>query len=127
MIGVVLAHLVGDYILQSDWMASEKTKKWFPAWIHGITYGFPFIFVTQSWMALAVIVITHVVIDRYRLAKYIVWAKNFFAPRSWWRPWSECSETGYHISRPTWMAVWLMIIADNTIHLVINVLAVNNL
>jgi hypothetical protein len=34
MVGVLLAHLVGDYLLQSDWMAAEKTKRWWPpvAW-----------------------------------------------------------------------------------------------
>ena len=32
--------------------------------------------------------------------------------------------TGQHEDRPAWMAVWLMIIADNTIHLAINAAAV---
>jgi hypothetical protein len=127
MVGVLLAHLVGDYILQSDWMANEKTKRWFPAWAHAVTYGLPFLFVTQSPAALAVIVVTHAVIDHYRLARHVVWVKNFTAPRGWWHPWSECSGTGYHKDRPPWMAVWLMIIADNTIHLLINVAAVRYL
>lgn len=127
MIGVLLAHLVGDYILQSDWMANEKTKRWFPAWAHAVTYGLPFLFVTQSLAALAVIVVTHAVIDHYRLARHVVWVKNFAAPKSYWHPWSECSGTGYHKDRPPWMAVWLMIIADNTIHLLINVAAVRYL
>ena len=38
-LGIILAHLVGDYLIQSDWMASEKTKKWWPAIAHGITYS----------------------------------------------------------------------------------------
>ncbi|MFH9798120.1 DUF3307 domain-containing protein [Streptomyces virginiae] len=127
MIAVLLAHLVGDYLLQSDWMANEKTKRWWPAWAHALTYGLPFLLVTQSPAALAVIVGTHAVIDHYRLARHVVWAKNFMSPRSHWHPWSECSATGYHQDRPLWMTVWLMIIADNTIHLVINVAAVRYL
>lgn len=127
MVGVLLAHLVGDYILQSEWMAKEKTKRWFPAWAHAVTYGLPFLFVTQSPAALAVIVVTHAIIDHYRLARHVVWVKNFVAPKSYWHPWSECSGTGYHKDRPPWMAVWLMIIADNTIHLLINVAAVRYL
>ncbi len=122
--GIVLAHLVGDYVLQSDWMANEKTKRWIPAWAHAITYGLPYLLVTQSPLALAVIVVTHAVIDHYRLARHVVWAKIFLAPRSYWHPWSECSATGYHKDRPAWMTVWLMIIADNTIHLAINAGAV---
>lgn len=127
MVGILLAHLVGDYILQSDWMANEKTKRWWPAWAHALTYGLPFLLVTQSPLALAVIVGTHAVIDHYRLARHVVWVKNFLAPRSHWHPWSECSATGYHQDRPLWLTVWLMIIADNTMHLVINVAAVRYL
>lgn len=122
--GIVLAHLIGDYLLQSDWMANEKTKRWLPAWAHAITYGLPYLLVTQSPLALAVIVATHAVIDHYRLARYAVWAKNLMAPRSYRHPWSECTATGYHRDRPAWMTVWLMIIADNTIHLAINAAAV---
>lgn len=35
-------------------------------------------------------------------------------------PWRECSATGYAPSRPEWLTFWLLIIADNTIHLAIN-------
>jgi hypothetical protein len=122
--GLLLAHLFGDYVLQSDWMANEKTKRWWPAVAHAITYGLPFLLVTRSPAALAVIVVTHAVIDRYRLARHVVWAKNFLAPRSYWHPWSECSATGYHQDRPVWLAVWLLIIADNAMHLAINGAAV---
>ena len=127
MIGILLAHLVGDYVIQSDWMANEKTKRWFPAWAHAVTYGLPFLLVTQSPLALAVIVMTHAVIDHYRLARHVGWAMNFLAPGSDWLTWSECSGTGYHKDRPPWMADWLMIIADNTMHLIINVAAVRYL
>jgi hypothetical protein len=122
--GILLAHLAGDYLIQSDWMANEKTKRWWPAVAHAVTYGLPFLLVTQSPLALAVIVVTHAIIDHYRLARHMVWVKNFLAPRSYWHPWSECSATGYHQDRPAWLAVWLMIIADNTIHLAINAAAV---
>jgi hypothetical protein len=34
--------------------------------------------------------------------------------------WGDCSATGYHKDVPAWMSVWLMIAADNGIHLAIN-------
>jgi hypothetical protein len=117
---ILLAHLVGDYVIQTDWMAVEKTKRWLPAIVHAATYTVPFVLITQSWLALLVIFGTHAVIDRYRLARHLVWVKNLCAPRAYRHPWSECSATGYHRSRPEWLAVWLMIIADNTAHLAIN-------
>jgi len=123
-LGIVLAHLVGDYLIQSDWMAVEKTKRWTPAIAHGLTYTLPHLLVTQSVVALAVIAGTHIVIDRYRLARHVIWVKNLLSPKQYRYPWSECRGTGYHESRPAWMAVWLMIIADNTIHLVINAAAI---
>lgn len=122
MIGaVILAHLVGDYLIQSHWMATEKVNKWWPAIAHGLTYTLPFVFVTQSLLALAVIAGTHIVIDRFRLAKHFVWLKNQIGPKAF-RP--GHTTTGYSEGTPAWMAVWLMIIADNVLHLLINVAAV---
>ena len=125
MLGVLLAHLAGDYLIQSDWMANEKTKRWWPAIAHGLTYTLPYVAVTRSWLALLIIAGTHMVIDHYRLARHVAWLKNLLGPKSYRFPWRECSATGYHESRPPWMAVWLMIIADNTMHLLINAGAVH--
>ncbi|MEK8174998.1 DUF3307 domain-containing protein [Streptomyces sp. M19] len=85
----LLAHLAGDYLMQSDWMATEKVKRWWPAVVHGITYGLPFVLITQSPLALAVIVVTHIVLDRYRAAKYLVWARNLLAPASRRVKWAD--------------------------------------
>jgi len=168
----LIAHAVGDYILQSDWMANTKTQKSSAALAHVLTYFLPFLFLTTSWKALAVIIGTHFVIDRWRLARYVCWAKNFLAPK--WivpivplaqplsggsiklnagragvseddsedneqttiakvskpirnHPWSECSGTGYYKERPPFLAVWLLIAADNIMHVIINGLALKYL
>jgi hypothetical protein len=141
----LVAHAVGDYLLQSDWMANEKTKRHVAAAAHAITYALPFLFFHPSLAAMAVIIGTHFVIDRWRLARFVVFAKNRLAPRgrrsaSWagpqptqgedsrpvirhreWRtPWKLCRNTGYPDDRPAWLAVWLLIIADNVLHVLIN-------
>jgi hypothetical protein len=118
------AHALGDYVLQSDWMASEKTRRPLAAWVHATVYTMVFI----AWfhpgvLAALTILWTHCAIDHWRLARFVVFAKNFLAPRwRWWR-WEECSETGYHRDRPAWLAVWLLIIADNVMHVLINAAA----
>ncbi|QPO16744.1 membrane protein [Mycobacterium phage Pound] len=117
-----LAHMVGDYLIQSHWMANAKTKKWLPATLHGVTYGLPFLLITQSVLALAVIVITHIVIDHYRLARYVVWFRNQLAPREWRPTLSE--PTGTPPEAPVWLSTWLLFIADNILHMLINVAAV---
>jgi hypothetical protein len=114
------AHFIGDYLLQTDYMAQEKLKRWSPAILHGITYTIPFAFLTQSPLALLVIGGTHIVIDRYRLAKYLNWFKNQFAPKAFRPP---MTATGYGPDKPDWMAVWLLIISDNIIHILINAAA----
>lgn len=116
-----LAHLWGDYVIQSDAMAQRKTSSSPWAAIHALTYALPFLLVTTSQKALAMIAATHFVIDRWRLARFVVWAKN--AVGGSYAPWSECSTTGYHKDRPPWLAVWLLIIADNSLHLTCNALA----
>lgn len=114
----ILAHLVGDYVLQSDWMANEKRKKTVAAVIHGFTYTLPFLFLTMNSRAILFIFLTHVLIDRFGLARYVVWMKNRPYPGS--LPWKDCTGTGYPPDRPPFLAVWLLIIADNTLHLICN-------
>jgi len=162
----LVAHLVGDYVIQSDKMANAKTSQSAWAAAHAVTYALPFLLITRSPLALAFIVGTHFVIDRWRLARYVCWLKNFFGsswtlkqlraflpwlihagwarsvpiPDAVWspyrsppepgdpppdrRPWSECSATGYHRDRPAWLAVWLLILCDNTLHILCNAVAI---
>jgi hypothetical protein len=132
----LVAHAVGDYLLQSDWMANGKTKEHAPAASHAIVYTLCFLPFNPSWQAWSVILLTHFAIDRWRLARYVVWAKNWIAPRYrrdvvigpstahvdmlWNPPWHLCTATGYPPDRPAWLAVWLLIIADNILHVLIN-------
>jgi hypothetical protein len=114
----ILAHLVGDYILQSHWMAQEKTKQSLAAGVHAASYTLPFVFLTRNPAALAFICLTHFVIDRFRLARWVVWLKNGYAFRG-----ATMTATGYLSDVPAWLSVWLLIIADNTIHLICNGIA----
>jgi hypothetical protein len=127
--GQLVAHLVGDYLLQSHWMATEKTRSWPVALLHGVTYGLPFLLLEPSWPAWAAIVTSHAVIDRCRLARVVVWVKNLAGPRAWRgltrAPWPRAdSDTGYPLEVPAWLSTWLLIAADNTIHVLCNAAAV---
>lgn len=115
--GQFLAHLTGDYLLQTDHMAAEKLHSNRAAALHAATYTLPFLALTKSPWRLAIIGSTHFAIDRWRLAKHVAWAKNQAAPSAY-RP--DHTATGYAADKPDWMAVWLLIITDNTIHLLIN-------
>lgn len=121
----ILAHLVGDYVLQSDWMASQKTKRLTIAIVHAIAYSLPFLALRPSLAAWLMIVGTHAIIDRWRLARYVVWAKEWLAPTRP-PPLAECP-TGYPADKPVWLATWLLILADNTLHLALNSIALRYL
>ncbi len=112
----IVAHLVGDYLVQSHWMATCKTKRWFPAAVHAAVYTLCFLPLSLNPAALAVIGGTHFLIDRYRLARFVVWAKNGCK--------GPVTATGYPDDGPPWLSVWLLIIADNTLHILINGLAI---
>ena len=114
----LLLHLLGDYITQTDWMAREKVRRSWAALVHAVVYGVPFMLITSSVNALAVILVTHFIIDRFRLARYVVFAKNWLNQPS--LRWADCCDTGFPKNVPIWMATWLMIITDNTMHMMIN-------
>jgi len=119
---MLLAHAFGDYILQTDKMAVNKTKSSFWAFVHVIYYMIPFAFIVKSIPALIFIGVTHFFIDRYRLARYVIFAKNRITGND---KWEDCKETGFHKDRPPWLAVWLLIIVDNIMHVICNGIAIN--
>lgn len=118
----LICHLLGDYIFQNTWMANDKTSSHRPAAVHALFYTSFFLFLTYSIPALLVIGVTHFFIDRYRLAKYLCWYKNYLAPRRYW-PSGPITATGFTDDVPKGLALALLIITDNTMHLVINGLA----
>lgn len=119
----LILHLIGDYVTQTDKMASKKVIDIRFAFLHAFIYSVPFyIFLDISLVAFLVIFISHAFIDRYRVVKYIIYARNYLHDKT--LKWEDCSDTGYHKDKPLWLTVWLMIIADNTLHLLINYLAI---
>jgi len=114
-LGELIAHLCGDYVLQNHWMATRKTSSSLAAAVHAATYTIPFLILTKSPLALAVIVGTHFIIDRFRLARY--WVQFWGIGNPGWIG----GRLGLDIpTAPDFLGVWLLIIVDNTAHLAIN-------
>lgn len=114
----LLAHLIGDYVLQTDWMARSKARRNLTALCHAGSYALPFLLLGPSPAALAVIAGSHFVIDRFGLARYLAFAKNKLT--GWHLTWADCRATGFPSDMPAGNAFWLMIVIDNTMHLTIN-------
>lgn len=146
--GQLIAHLVGDYWLQSDWIAVNKSKKSLPCLIHVCLYVLPFLFLTFSWKALLIIGGSHFLLERAgHPIHYLIWFKNHLDPQGY-PAWNLCSGTGYfdeqteaelqrkpelidaynkakitHQTHPLYISIWLTIITDNSMHLLCNFMA----
>jgi hypothetical protein len=117
-----LAHLFGDYVVQTDHMARTKTAPdgAASAAAHAATYTACYLPLTRNPRALAIIGGTHYVIDRYRLAKHLVWLRNQAAPTASRYPRGKANPFGGHPDQPDWLAGWLLFLADNAVHIAIN-------
>ncbi len=107
----LIFHLIGDYITQNKWMAEKKvlfTEEGFrAASVHALIYSIPFIFLCDTDIAYLTILLTHFLIDKFRLAKY----------------WLNLVNWDFKATFP----FWLIIIVDNTFHLLINYLSIKYL
>lgn len=124
----LFAHFFGDYILQAGDVATTKSTTSRICRYHVGLYLITFILMGASFSALCVVGVTHYLIDRYRLPKYLIYLKDhllaFDIPK---RPWRPMTDTGMSPETPIYLATWLFIITDNLIHIVINNLALHYL
>jgi hypothetical protein len=100
-------------------MAENKVKNTLEGYlaclVHCLLYSIPFYFIA-SFNALLVIFFTHFLIDKFRLAKYLCQLKN----------WTK-DPSGFDSNTPAFLAVWLLIIVDNIIHITINYFSIKYL
>lgn len=71
---LIFCHLVGDYVLQSDFIAKTKGYNWYHLFVHCALYCLPFYLVFGLNWQLAFIFVTHIIIDplkaRYNKINY---------------------------------------------------------
>ena len=76
MFELLLGHLAGDYLLQNEWMAMNKSKNtrigWLAAFIHCVLYTLAICLFMQNFEPIWVVVVflTHFPIDKFSLAEY---------------------------------------------------------
>lgn len=114
----LIAHLVGDYVVQSDYLAQAKTRRTAEgvkaAAAHAALYTACFLPLTRHPARLAVVGATHGLLDHYRPLPRLISAKDrLLSPHGW------------PATRPHEVPSWLHILVDNTVHLIINELALS--
>jgi len=110
----LLLHLLGDYFLQNDWMATNKRKWTLEGWvacvIHCLLYAIPFGIYYNPTVCLLVYS-THILVDKFCLAKYFTMLINW----NW-----EDENFGFNEMIPAYLTTWLHIIMDNSLHIACN-------
>jgi len=97
-----MSHLIGDFLLQNDWMALNKKSRSWPCFVHVALYTLTVWFVMRwPWWAIAIVFATHFAQDR---TNFIVWFMRHKGQEKFASP-------------P--MAPWSVIVVDNVLHLVV--------
>lgn len=96
----LMGHLIGDYLLQNDWMALNKKKASWPCFVHVLLYTLTIWLATRwHWQAIAIVFVTHFAQDR---TDFVAWFMRIKGQAKFAQP-------------P--MAPWSIIVVDNVLHL----------
>ena len=95
----IYAHLIGDYIIQNDWMAQNKKNSHLHCVVHIITYMIPFLLCNMVWWQLLLIAIQHYAIDK---TKFVGWFMGI---------------KGSSIFRDGPLSPWSWVVVDNVLHI----------
>jgi hypothetical protein len=105
---LLIGHFIGDFLLQTSWMAQYKATKWIPLLTHVTIYTivvavFGFLSGGLSLWGILIIFIGHVILDRKKFVSF--WVKNIQR--------ADGPSQG-----------WLSIVADQIFHLILLAIAI---
>ena len=63
LLKLVFCHLVGDYVLQSDFIARTKGENWYHLFVHCMLYCLPFYVCFGFNWRLIVLLVAHLIVD----------------------------------------------------------------
>jgi hypothetical protein len=107
MMGILVGHMVGDYLVQNDWIASRKASSTWACLLHCLLYTLAMAGalwasgMTWPLWAWGVIFGSHFAFDRFGLAR-----------------WMMVHVTGQRAFATGPLSPWSIIVVDNTWHLV---------
>lgn len=63
---LVALHFLGDYVLQTQYLADNKGRDWYVLGVHSVLYAAAFALVGWALWALAALAVTHFWIDAFK-------------------------------------------------------------
>jgi hypothetical protein len=109
----IYAHLIGDFLIQNDWMAKGKKESSLICLTHVLTYLIPFIFVgsyMDGWKV-------HIVMFQWEPLYFVVVGLQHFAQDKTNIVVESMKATGKGDFAKPPMAPWSVIITDNILHI----------
>lgn len=117
MFELLLGHLVGDYLLQNEWMAQNKSKNtwlgWLTAFIHCIIYTLAVCLIMWEWNIIWVVAVffSHFFIDKFAFGYWYLKHIKGLDTYSYKMVWLSELRAGFNAVIYT--------VTDNTMHLVL--------
>lgn len=76
---LLVGHLVGDFVLQTRWMAINKVKKWQPLLAHSLVYTASVTLLALlegglKLLAIILILVSHILMDNLKFVRF--WARH---------------------------------------------------
>lgn len=100
---LLVGHLIGDYLLQTRWMAENKAKKWLPLLVHSFVYTLSIALVAYigfgglSIYSILFIFLSHVFLDRRTFVSW--WAENIMGAKAKEVAWLKiAADQAFHIT-----------------------------
>ena len=69
LVQLLFCHLIGDYVLSSDYIQTTKGKNWYHLFVHTTLYCVPFAYVFGINCKLLIVFLSHIIIDALK-ARY---------------------------------------------------------
>lgn len=132
MFEMLLGHLVGDYLLQNEFLALNKSKNtrigWLAAFVHCVLYTMAvcLLMLNFDWYWIIVVFLTHFPIDKFGLAEIYMKKVKGYGLRSFIDDISRIDNRkyldNYHILKGGF-TTFIYAVTDNTMHLLLMYLA----
>lgn len=101
---LIVGHLIGDYLLQTRWMASGKATNWAPLITHCFIY--------TSVVSVAILIHSNIIPI---LAVFLIFVTHVFLDRRRFVAWWSKTVMGLKDGEPA----WLLIMADQVFHIIV--------
>lgn len=78
IVTLIVCHLIGDYILQTEFLAKTKGDNFYHLLVHCVLYCVPFAYLFGVDWRIGVLFVTHVLIDWWKCRGTVGYAEDQF-------------------------------------------------